>query len=353
MMKAYISIFFLMAFSVFASAQSKVFPVHAAAVIKDEDGNMSPQQIWVLAATGATVRYLERADDTEFKDQPMANVISYYFFESSDYIKAVDLYQARKYKEARDEFAKIKKQCQPLVVLKNSPGVMAAFYEMECMRNMNDIEALSKALREFKKDSLTHEMHKRQLELYVLWESLKAKNWDRIESLAAEFKKTKLPGSQLAQVEHCLGRAREATGKIPEALLSYQLAMTADCGASEVVARESALRVMEILNDDADLKAAIKVYENTNGKILASGYTKVLEASGVARLYELSLGAGTPLPAKFQHLLKYKPQSSEKGASEAKEGEKKEEPKAEADKKIDPKAAADQKADPKVEKKNP
>ncbi len=337
-MKAHIPLILFLACSSLAPAQGKVFPAHAAAVIKDAEGNMSPQQIWVQAATSSTVRFLERADATEFTDVPMANVVSYYFFESPDYSKAVDLYQGRKYKEARDEFAKIKKACQPLAAMKNSPGVMAAFYEMECMRQLNDIDSLSKALREFKKDSMTHEMYNRQLELYVLWESLKAKNWDRVGSLAAEFKKAKLPPGQLVQVEYCLARAYEALGKSQEALLAYQTAMTADAGASEVLARESALRVLEILSEDEELKLAIKVYENTQGKTFAKGYTKVLEAGGVARIFETSLGGGAPLPSKFKTLLKYKPQEAadEAGAAGAADA-KKEAAKPEADPKADKK----------------
>lgn len=334
-MKAYISLILFLASSILASAQGKVFPAHAAAVIKDAEGNMSPQQIWVQAATSNTVRYLERADATEFTDVPMANVVSYYFFESPDYSKAVDLYEGRKYKEARDEFAKIKKACQPLAAMKNSPGVMAAYYEMECMRQLNDIDSLSKSLREFRKDSMTYEMYNRQLELYVLWESLKAKNWERIVSLAAEFKKAKLPPGQLVQVEYCLGRAYEALGKSREALLPYQTAMIADAGASEVLARESALRVMEILSQDEDLKEAIKVYESTQGKTFAKGYTKVLEAGGVARIFETSLGGSMPLPARFKPFLKYKPKEAVDEAAAA-DG-KKEAAKPEADPKADQK----------------
>jgi len=91
-----------------------------------------------------------------------------------------------------------------------------------------------------------------------------------------------------------------------DALFAYQTAMTADAGASEEIARQAALRVLAIHKASPDVQAAIRVWgtpeENKNGR----GYADLAEAAAVADLFEMSLGAGTPLPAGYRMFLKYK-----------------------------------------------
>jgi hypothetical protein len=51
---------------------------------------------------------------------------------------------------------------------------------------------------------------------------------------------------------------------------------------------------------------AIKVWGTGDEDKNSKGYSDLLEAAAVASLYELSLGAGTPLPGEYKTFLQYK-----------------------------------------------
>lgn len=307
-MKAQITLLLSALFMLPAMAQDKLFLVPAAATLKNAQGEITSSQIWIEQASDKAMRYSEtpQPDATDFVIIRMKDVDSLFFYELPDFRNAVDLFEARKYKEASEAFAKIKGQHERVMVLKNNIGALAGFYEMECLRKLNDLEGLSKALKAFDKDVLTHELKQRQLELYVLWDALRTEDWERLDQLANERKETKLPGSHRAQVEYCHGRALEGLGRPLDALMSYQMAMTADAAASEVITRESALRVLEILDADPEVKQSIKLYDSSEGKTINKAWAKVMEAAAVANLFELTLGAGANLPDKFKYFLKYK-----------------------------------------------
>ena len=91
-----------------------------------------------------------------------------------------------------------------------------------------------------------------------------------------------------------------------EALIAYNTAMTADAGASEEIARQAALGVMRIHRADAEVQAAIAAWGAPDDNRDTPGFFRLREAASVAALFELSFGAGTPLPADFKEFLKYK-----------------------------------------------
>ncbi len=319
------SIILSLALAMTATAQNFKLKAQAAAVIKDEEGKPTPRQIWILAASDKEMGYLESPEDAEFQRVPMSQVLSVYFFESEDFKKAVDLFEARKYKEAKDLFEQIQKTHEPVASIKNNPGAIAQYYKTECLRKELDLSNMAKEASRIKTDTLTYELMQKQISLYPVWSAVGAREWLKAEELIKPFEKQKVPGFMRAQLSYCHGRTLEGLERPQEALLAYQTALVADSGASEVVVRESALRILEILHNDESVKEAVKAYDASKGEIMTAGYGKVLEGAGVASLFELVLGGGTTLPSKYKYFIKYKLDPNKEEGDEPKKVEKKEE----------------------------
>ncbi|MDP3849592.1 MAG: hypothetical protein Q8Q59_03750 [Luteolibacter sp.] len=318
-MKIRLAAILLAAMAIGAMAQNpQSAPFQTPALLIKESGSFT--RAWLVAATKASIRYRENEVAVDTVDAKVSDFKSIYVIEPREYTKAMDLYQARKYKEAREHFAAVKELYKPIQALQNSHAALAAFYEMECLRKLGDLEGLAAALQKFDKDPLTRETQLRQLELYLLWDAVRAKSWDSIDNLAKERAKTRLPGEHRVQVAYCHGLALEELQRPEDALLAYQTAMTADAGASEEITRQAALRVLAILSADPEVKRAIKAWGTGQERKNSSGYSKLTEASAVATLFEKTLGADTPLPAEFKELLIYKPKIEESAnAGESKE----------------------------------
>jgi tetratricopeptide (TPR) repeat protein len=290
------------AFAITASAQEG--PFLAPALLIEKEGAF--QKVWLMVATNSEIRYRETEVAIDSKDARISDYASIYVFEPREYAAAMDLYQARKYEEAKAKFIAVKERYKPIQPMENSPAVMAAFYEMECLRKLGDLDGLAKALQTFTKASLTRQVPLGQLDLYVLWDAVRSKSWDRLDILARERDTTRLPGDQRAQVAYCHGLALEGLNRPKEALFAYETAMTADAGASEVIVRNSALRVLAIHHADPAVQQAISVWDSPDENKNSKGYADLTEAAAVAELFELSLGAGTPLPAEYKNFLKFK-----------------------------------------------
>jgi tetratricopeptide (TPR) repeat protein len=300
------TILLLPVFALSAPAQTaQPQPFQAPVLLIREDGGAS--RAWLLAATRTAIRYRETEVAAETVDAKLSDFKSIYFYEPRDYTAAMDLYQARRYQEAAGRFSAIKERHKSLLTLPDNIGALAAFYEMECLRKLGDLDGLAAALRKFDKGALTRENQQRQIELYVMWDAVRTKSWQDIDTMAKERAKTKLPGDQRAQVAYCHGLALEGLERPNEALAAYQTALTADVGASEDIAREAALRIMAILNGDAEVRKAIKAWGTDAERRNSVGYARLQEAAAVARMFEMSLGGGAPLPAEFKELTKYQP----------------------------------------------
>lgn len=290
-------------------------PFQTPALLINKDGSV--QRAWLVSATKSQLTYRETAVATELDRARMRDFESIFLSEPRVYTAAMDLYQARKYQEAKEQFIAIKERFKPVYPVENSHAALAAFYEMECLRKLGDLEGLASALQQFDKSPLTRDTQMRQLELYVLWDAVRTQDWATLEGLASERAKTRLSMDQRAQVSYLHGLALEGLERLDEALFAYHTAMTADAGASEEIVRQSALRVLAILSADADVKRAIRVWGTEEENKNSAAYTKLIEAGAVARLFELSLGAGTSLPDAYKDFLKYKPQDNGKAKAEA------------------------------------
>jgi tetratricopeptide (TPR) repeat protein len=294
-----------------AFAQKPQQPFQAPAVMIKTESSTFLQRIWVVKATKTAIEYRETEIATTTKSINLSDLASLYLYEPSVYAEAMDLYQNREYKKAREIFTKIKETWKPVATLENNPSTLAAFYEMECLRKEGDLDGLMAAFGDFNKSSLTRENQLRQVELYLLWDAVRGAKWPTVLKLVEERAKTRLPGDQRAQVAYCQGLALEATEKPDEALVAFHTAMIADSAASEELSRQAALKVIAFLHAKPEVKRAIQIWgtpeENTN----SPGYNQLIEAASIARLYGISLGGGQPLPEEFAKLPEFRPKDVE------------------------------------------
>jgi hypothetical protein len=173
---------------------------------------------------------------------------------------------------------------------------------MEGLRKSGDLEALARALDEFKGHSNLDAERLRQLEIHRLRDAVRRGEWARADALAGRLDSLALPADQRCQVAFCRGLAHENAGRTDAALVAHNIAMTADAGASEDVARLAAIRVMRIHLADPEVRAAMDRSGDAGDSRDTPGFFRLKEAAAVAALYELSLGAGSPLPADLEIL---------------------------------------------------
>lgn len=290
-----------------------LLPVIAITAAADEGSWLLPghlvgnngivQRIWLVSATKASVRYLKAPDSAELTDNPLSEITAVQLDEPPELAAALTLYQARKYAEARLKFIELKRRFQPLADLENNPSTLAAFYEMECLRKLGDLNGLAAARAGFSKGPLTRKTQLQQLELDEIWDAVRAKNWGQVEARVKEWERTRLPGDQRAQVAYCRGLALEGLKQPEEALFAYATALTADAGASEEIARQAALRILTIHHTDEEVREALLLRGTKGSDKKSPGSIKLAEAVAVAHLFQLSLGAGAPLPPEFMEFL--------------------------------------------------
>jgi tetratricopeptide (TPR) repeat protein len=223
------------------------------------------------------------------------------FPKTREFILALDLYQGRKYPKAKAAFSRIKGSPSG-----QSDGVFAAFYEIECLRRMGNLEGMADALDAFVIRDPLGPVQRRQLEIDSLWKTARVKDWERLVGMTEGCRFRRLLDSQRAQVAYLEGLALQNLGRSTEALNAYNTAMIADAGASEELARQAAVRVMELQLADPEVRIAIKQWGSPEQNRESIGYIRLQEAVAVALLFESSLGAGTSLPDALEKLLNYK-----------------------------------------------
>lgn len=275
----------------------------AAILSKPDDGGTF--RAWILAATKTQIRYKTTAIATDSIDARVSDFATLFIVEPPDYAAAVDLYEARKYKEAQEAFVAVKERCKPLATLPDNFHTLAAFHELECYRHLGDYEGLALALKSFIKEPLTRDNQLRQLDLYILWDAVRALAWDRVLLIASERDEEVLPGYQRAQVAYCKGLALDSLERGREAVVEYGIAMTADSGASETITQQAAVKALGVYHKDPEVKIAIQNWGAEDENMNSSGYTRLVEAAAIARFYEKFLSLGKSLPAGLKEFTKY------------------------------------------------
>jgi tetratricopeptide (TPR) repeat protein len=288
-----------------AAAPAAVTPQQAPALLIYEDG--TSDNAFIVAATRSEIRYRPTPQAIDTTDMKLSEVQAVYLLEPKMYREAMEFYQARKYAEAKDLFVKVKEMFKPTAALDNNYSTLAGFYELECMRRLGDLDGLAKGVEVFRKDGLMREHHLKQLEIYMFWDALRTKSWQRLVSLGEARLQEKLPAYQRAQVAFCVANAYEALKQSSKALNAYNTAMVADLGATEEIAEQSAIAIMRIHQASPEVQLAIKLWGTPDENKNSTGFLNLQEAASVAALYNLTLGGGKKLPSTFVPLLKFKP----------------------------------------------
>jgi hypothetical protein len=274
-------------------------------------GENTPIRAWILLATKNEIRYKTTEVSTDFVDAKISDFSTIYVQEPNAFAATLDLYEARNYQEAKAKFIEIKEKFKPIATLPNNFHTLAAFYEMECMRNLGEYDKLAEALKSFNKEPLIQEQHLRQLELYVMWDAVRAAAWDRVLSIATERDEESLPGFQRVQVAYCKGLALEQSNQLADALIHYNIAMTADSGASQVLAQQAALKALGVYLKDPMVQDAMKKWGKEDEVKNSSSYNKLIAAGALAQFYQKYLSLGEALPADLNKLLQYKDLTTE------------------------------------------
>lgn len=283
-------------------AFSQAFEAEAI-LSKPNDGGTF--RAWILAATKTQIRYKTIKNSTDFVDARAADFATVFLVEPPDYSAAMDLYEGRKYKEAQEAFAAVKERCKPIAVMPDNFHTLAAFHEMECFRHLGDYEGLAAVLKTFLKAPITRANQLRQLDLYIMWDAVHAAAWDRVLIIASERDEEVLPGYQRAQVAYCKALALDNLGRGREAVIEYNVAMTADSGASEILTQQAGLKALGVYQKDPEVQVAIQNWGTKDENKNSNGYTRLIEAAALAVFYEKYLNLGKPLPAELKAFTKY------------------------------------------------
>lgn len=300
-MKNLILSLLLLALAIPAFAQG-AFQTEAILSKPDDGGTFSA---WILATTKTHIRYKTTAISTDFIDAPILSFATVFLVEPPDYAEANDLYESRKYEEAREKFAEIKDKYRPLASLPDNFHTLAAFYEMECLRHLGNYEGLAEMLKGFIKTPLTRDHQLRQLDLYVMWEAVRVQEWDRVLLISSQRDAEALPGYQRAQVAFCKGLALDNLDRGREAVIEYSVAMTADSGASEIITQQSAMKALSVYHRDPEVQVAIQNWGTEDENKNSPGFTRLTEAAALAKLYGKFLSLSKALPTELKAFGKY------------------------------------------------
>ncbi|MDE0836916.1 MAG: hypothetical protein OSA84_11260 [Akkermansiaceae bacterium] len=298
-MKKFLSILLVPTLSL--SAIAKEF--QAEALLSKPDGEYF--RAWITVGTKTAIRYKKTKVAAGSTDAMVTDFATIYLMDPPEYSAAIDLFEGRKYKEAQEKFAEVKAISKPIAMLKDNYHTLSAYYEMECMRKLGDYEGLATALQSFIKEPLSRDYQLRQLDLYVMWDTVRTKSWDRLVIIASERDNEILPGDQRAQVAYCKGLALDNLDRGREALIAYGVAVTADSGASEQITQQAALNALGIYFKDEEVQTAIRNWGTEDENKNSPGYTRLLEAGALAKIYQQFLTVGKPLTGDYKKFLKF------------------------------------------------
>lgn len=291
------------------------FQQEALLVLDDDEFD----QVWIADANKTRFLYFDTIKGVDQNTMAIAEPKSIWLMDPPEYLEAMELFQARDYEEALTKFRKVRESHIKLRTLPDNHSALSAFHAMECLRKLGRLDELIKAQEAFVPDdreSLTREFQLSQLELYTLWEAAHTKAWPRLELLSTEKLTTSMPGYQRAQVGYCLGLALEGQKKPIEAINAYNIAMTADTGASEVLTRKAAENALRLYTEDPLVQQAIRLWGTQDEDPNSAGALRLEEAASLAELYQLTLGGGKALPEVSKDLIKYLPKANEEKAAE-------------------------------------
>jgi hypothetical protein len=123
--------------STLAMAAIAQTPFQTPALLIKEDGTV--QRAFLVSATKSQLTYRETAVATEAANARVLDYKTIFLYEPREFTEAMDLFQARKYQEAKEKFVSVKDRFKPVYAVENSHAALAAFYELESLRKLGDL----------------------------------------------------------------------------------------------------------------------------------------------------------------------------------------------------------------------
>lgn len=306
-MKYYLMTLFALTFTSIVTIGAE--PARARLMYNDA----SNDDVIVISYKDGAVTYKLNPRDLNRKIVRAPKLEAIYFYEPKIYKEAMNLYNGRKYKEAREKFAECEKVFRSMDTAPNNFSSLAGFYKLECSRRLFDFDTLSQDLEKFLKTGLTRETHLQQLEVYKFWEAVRFKEWDRLDRLAQAWSKRKVTGGQRAQIAYCHGLALEQLAKkdpslISKALNAYNMAVSADFSHSMEIVSSAASHALAMYNSDPEVDLAIKLWKTEDENLGSIGHQRLLEAHSLVKLYQLGgFEKHKPLKDAYKRFLQYAP----------------------------------------------
>ena len=217
---------------------------------------------WIVAANDKVVRYKETENSTVYRDLRLA-AAKVYFLEPPEFTEAMELFKSRNYAEAKDKFEACARIYKKVDEIKGNYSTLATFFQMECLRKLEDLAQLSPLIESLNFELLARTEHHTQVKIYsVFWEAVRTKSWSRLDAIASdpERRNLKVSGGLRAQMSYCHGLALEGIDKPIQALTAYNHAFVSDFAASEEITRKAALNCLRIIDNDDSVKLAKKLY---------------------------------------------------------------------------------------------
>lgn len=298
----------ILGLSTFALAQKKE-RIGAEGILMMGDDEI--EKVLLLKVTKTNIYYVKNIDDIDVSAKRVSAVESVYIMEPADYTEAMSLFEDRKYGEAYTKFGEVKERYKKLEPLPDNPHTLAGFYQLESLRKQFKTSDLITAVADFSSENILRPDLLQQIEIYKFWEAVNTKSWVRLDRLAGEWEKKRVPISQRAQIAFCHAQALEALKRPADALNKYAEALTADFTKSEEIVRKSAHNSLRIYNAMPEVQVAIKQWGTDDQNVNSQGYRMLVEANALARLYnKAGMGSGVDLPKAYANILKSTPENA-------------------------------------------
>lgn len=290
-----------------STAAAVAADAHAVIVYLDKQTKQPDTMVvWITAASTLNLEFKTAPQSLNRTRMPRNEIKSVYFFEPPLFKEAMELYESRDYKTAREKFAECKEAFEAVKNLPGNYGTLAGFYELESCRKLGDLEALRSLRDAYQFDALVRDNHRHQLEVYDVWDAVRTKGWARLDSLATKLlEEKKWVGEHLAQIHYCHGLALEGLGRDTDALIAFNGAFTADYTASETITKKAALSALRILKENEEVQLAMQLWGTKDEDRNSTGHALLLEANALCTLWKEALGRGQALPAEYSAFLKY------------------------------------------------
>ena len=273
--------------------------------------NGSDGNALITSYKDGAIEYKSSLRDNKAKSLPASKIQGIYFYEVEVFTEAIELYDSRKYAEAKVKFLECVEAYEDMQGAPNNYSTLAGFYALECSRRMFDLEGLKEGMALFKKEGLTRETQIQQLELNVFWDTVRRKDWEKVIRLADKWRERQLPVSHRAQLAYCQGLAYENLAKenpalIENALNSYNVVLSADFMASRELVVDAASKALAIYSNDAGVRSAMAAWGKPEENKNSNGYQFLREANALAKFYQqMGLDKVKPFAAEAKAFLEF------------------------------------------------